>query len=269
MINNTDIFGRKIFFIATDDNLVLPSYMEDFCTLGYEAHIVPCDSRMHGDVAKIVQTFPDSILIFNIDADDKAGGWSAFIKEARQGSGDLLIGVTFEEYGDRAGHVESRYGGEVNPQTGIIPLTAGDKDGNFKRLKDALDRSGAKGRRNNIRAICDRSSHIKFNLNGREIIERIEDINVSHFRCVSDSDGFHNMRIYDKIRDAHVVINGFDFKSDIVLIMKRNRDGSSTAIFMFITTPDDGPGLEAEIESKLNRRIYQIIQQDFINLLRS
>lgn len=266
MVNNTDIFGRKVFFIATNDTLVPPSYMEDFCMLGYDSHIVSGGSHMRSDVAAIVQQFPDSILLFNADADNGGAGWTPLIRELRQDHANLIVGVMFKADGSQGG---SRYGSEISSQAGCIALSSGDKDGNFKALKDALDRCGAKGRRNNIRALCDSSSRISFSLDGREKSEKIEDVNISHFRCTSATDDFRGMRIYDKIRGAHLNINGLEFKSDIVLIMKRTKDEISTAIFMFIRKPDDEPGLEPELEPQLNKKIYQITSQEFTALLRS
>lgn len=264
MINNTDIFGRKVFFIATNDTLVPPSYMEDFCTLGYESHIIPGGSRMRSDVAAIVQQFPESILLFNVDADDGGSGWTTLIRDIRQGHDNLLVGVVFKAENSQSGN---RYENDVSSRAGCIALSSGDKDGNFQALKAALDRCGAKGRRNSIRALCDSSSRISFSFNGYEKSEKVEDVNITHFRCTSATDDFHGMKIYDKIRGAHLTINGLEFKSDIVLIMKRIKEGISTAIFMFIRKPDDGPGLEPELEPQLNKKIYQITSQEFTALL--
>ena len=74
------------------------------------------------------------------------------------------------------------------------------------------------------------------------------------------------MKIYDKVRNAHINVNGLEFNSDIVLIMKRVKMGISTAIFMFIKKPDDEPGLETEAEIKLNKKIYEITSDEFKQL---
>lgn len=268
MVSNTDIFGRKVFFIATNNMLVPPSFMEDFCTLGYEAHIISGGSDMHSEVISIVSQFPDSILFFNADSDEIKTAWTTLIKEVKQERDNLLVGTVFKSAEDEhAQHVEHFFGNDVSSQVGCVALSSVDKEENFRILKDVLDRCGAKGRRNNIRALCDKSSHILFNFEGHRHIERIEDVNISHFRCTSTSDDFHNIKIYDKIRNANITINGLEFKSDAVLIMKRKKEGISTAIFMFIRKPDDEPGLESEFESQLNKKIYQITSQEFINLL--
>lgn len=266
IVNNTDIFGRKVFFIAPDDLLVPLSYMEDFCTLGYETHIIPGGFHMRSDVDIIVREFPDSILFFNVDADSGGSGWTALITDIRQDCTNLLVGIIFKADGSHSQQTESRYGNIISPQAGCIALSS-NGSGNFQTLKAALDRCGAKGRRNNIRALCDSTSRISFSFGGWEKSEKIEDVNISHFRCMSSTDDFHGMKIYDKIRGAHLNINGLEFKSDIVLIMKRTKEGISTAVFMFIKKPDDGPGLEPQLEPQLNKKIYQITSQEFTALL--
>lgn len=266
MVNNTDIFGRKVFFIAASDSLVPRSFMEDFCTLGYETHLISGGARMRSDIDVIVREFPDSLLYFNADADAGGIGWTELIRDIREGRDNLLVGVIFNADGHNAQQMANHYSGIVSPQAGCIPLSADAKE-NFLALKEGLERAGAKGRRNNIRAMCGEGSSVSFSFNGLHKSERLMDVNISHFRCVSSTDDFKGMKIYDKIRGAHLNVNGLEFQSDVVLIMKRKKEEISTGVFMFIRNPDDEPGLEAELEPKLNGKIYQITSQEFTGLL--
>lgn len=270
-IKNTDIFGRKVFFIAPDSSLIPLSFMEDFCTLGYESHILGrSDGPLMENITAVTKHFSDAVLFFNIDANALGSSWLSLIRQLRQQNVDMLIGVVFSaEYQERIHHVETEYGNYVSPLAGCIALTPGNNEGNFKALIAALEKTSAKGRRNNIRAQCDSSSYVSFSVNGTTFHARLDDVNISHFCCILDESGVKGMRIYDKIRGARICVNGFEFSSDIVLIMKRNKGGVSTAIFMFIRKPDDEPGLESKLEVLLNKKIYQITSREFTNILRN
>lgn len=269
-INNTDIFGRKVFFISPDSSLIPLSFMEDFCTLGYESHIL---GRSVGSLVEIVSTvaehFPDAIFFFNIDSSAPGMGWLSFIRQLRHQYADLLVGVVFASSNrERAHHVEVEYGNDLSPQVGCIPLLSGDADGNFKVLVAALGKAGAKGRRNNIRARCDGSSSLSFSFGNTMFHARLYDVNISHLCCILDNGSVQGIKIYDKIRGARINVNGLEFTSDIVLIMKRVKNGIPTVIFMFIRKPDDEPGLENGLEASLNKKIYQITSQEFTNFIR-
>ena len=265
-LKNTDIFGRKIFFIEPNTTFIPLSFMENLCTLGYESHIVGHDGGSISErVKKIAGAFPDALIFFNIDASAPEMSWIQFIRQLRQENPDLAVGVVFEATNqDRAHHVEMDYGNDITPSAGCIALSHGKEKENFDTILSALEKSGAKGRRNNIRAKCDEGSTISFKHGSATFHARLDDINILHLCCILDNtESIRSMKIYDKFRDVHLAVNGLEFKSDIVLIMKRVKMGVPTAIFMFIKKPDDEPGLEAELESQLNKKIYEITSKEF------
>lgn len=269
-IKNTDIFGRKVFFIAPDSSLIPLSFMEDFCTLGYESHIVGRgDGSLTDNIDIIASHFPDSVLFVNVDATASAGGgWLPFIRQLRQQNPDMLVGVVFSAaQSDRINHVSAEFGNDVSPAAGCIALAPGENENNFKSLLSALEKVGAKGRRNNIRAQCDSSSYVSFSIGGKMFHARIDDVNISHLCCILDNGGVQDIKIYDKVRDAHICVNGLEFTSDIVLIMKRVKSGIPTVIFMFIKKPEDEPGLGEGLDVSLNKKIYEITSRQFTALL--
>lgn len=265
---NTDIFGRKVFFIAPDAMLIPLSFMEDFCTLGYESHIVSRSNSIPDSVRKITKNFPDALIFFNIDTSIPGISYLQFIRQIRQENADIAIGIIFSAINqEQAKHIEADYKNDVTPSVGCIALFSGKNKENFDSILSALEKSGAKGRRNNIRAKCNNESHISFWQGSSNFIAKLDDVNISHICCIPEgSESIRNMKIYDKIRNAHINVNGLEFNSDIVLIMKRIKMGISTAVFMFIKKPDDEPGLEAEAEIKLNKKIYEITSDEFKQL---
>lgn len=269
-VKNADIFGRKVFFIAPNSSLIPLSFMEKFCTLGYESHILERgNGSLTENIATVTEHFPDAVLLFNIDADAPSPGWLTLIKQLRRQNEQLLIGVIFTaDHRERIHDVETKYASDVSPQAGCIALSSGDESGNFKTIVAAMEKTGAKGRRNNIRAKCDSSSSVTFSTGGTVFHAKLDDINISHLCCILGENSTLDMKIYEKVRDAHICVDGFEFTSDIMLIMKRNKGGTATAIFMFIRKPNDEPGLENELEFSLNKKIYQITSKEFSALLR-
>lgn len=267
-IKNTDIFGRKIFFIAPDSTLIPSSFMENLCTLGYESHIVARGGDLLSDsVKKITEKFPDALIFFNIDTSAPGMGWLQFIRQIRQDNAELAVGIVFEATSqEHVRHVQAEYGSNVTAE--CLALSHDNEKENFASLLSVLEKTGAKGRRNNIRAKCDETSHISFKQGSLNFHAKLDDVNISHISCIVEGvEGIHDIRIYDKIRGALINVNGFEFTSDIVLIMKRVKMGVSTAIFMFIKKPDDEPGLEAEVERQLNKKIYEITSEEFTQFL--
>lgn len=270
-IKNTDIFGRKVFFIAPDTSIIHLSFMEDFCALGYESHILGrSDGSLEKNVEIITSHFPDAVLFVNVDAAAPGGNWLQFVRQIRQQNMDMIVGVIFSAFSrDRVRQVENEFGNAVSPLAGCVGLTPGDGDANFKTLVTTLEKVGAKGRRNYIRAVCNETSGVSFNVEGKPFHARIDDVNVAHISCILDaSSDIHGMKIYEKVRGAHVSVNGLEFYTDIILIMKRDKAGVSTAVFMFIKAPDDEPGIESELEAPLNKKIYEITSREFAELLR-
>ncbi len=268
-IKNTDIFGRKAFFITPDSTLVPLSFMEDLCTLGFESHVLGLgDGPLTENIKVVTEHFPDAALFFNIDSEVPGIGWFHFMHQLRLNNADVAIGIVFEARSpEHVRHVEAEYESVVTPSFGCIALSHGKDKENFASILSVLEKSGAKGRRNNIRARCDESSYISFGTGHTSFHARLDDVNISHVCCLLDSDRASGLKIYDKVRGAHICVNGYEFSSDVVLIMKRTKSGTATAVFMFIKGEDDEPGIKSELEPGLNKKIYQITSKEFTDLL--
>ena len=155
---------------------------------------------------------------------------------------------------------------DVGIQAGCIPLEAHDHD-NFDAILKVLEQNGARGRRNLVRAECGQNSSVKFEFNGSGCAAELLDVNVTHFRCnlLSDSD---EIKVFEKIRDAKLYVEGSPFLSDAVLIMKRHLGNENLCVFMFIRGDDDIPGLEPSEQKKLNKTIYQIVVSKNMEILK-
>lgn len=271
MEQNVEIFGRKTFFIASDSSLIPESYVEEFLTHGYETYIIGDDytCSLKAKIQTIVEQFPGSILFFNIDADiESIGDWKTFIVDFRkQHMDDALIGVLHHKGTAKADDaLRDFYEAQLHLRCGFTVLQAHHHE-NFAAIQDVLEKYGARGRRQLVRATMDAASHFAFDFKGKKYKARILDTNISHFACTFP-DELDAMKIYDKARKASFRLNGLKFTSDAVLLMKRTKNGVHLCIFMFITPPDDQADLPADTKKLLNRKIYQTVADETLNPLR-
>ena len=271
-VSDIDIFGRKTFFIAPDASLIPESYMEEFCLHGYEAHIITDDYTCHmrEKVEVIIKQFPDSILFFNIDAEISGIDWKTYIRELRKKHAeDALLGVLYQKRSSsrQKEAIENHYVREIGIQAGCIPLQAHHHE-NFGVMLSVLEKAGAKGRRNYIRAYCNSKSEFSTTIGGKKCKAKIADINITHFRAIFDEKA-PDLPIYAKIRDGELKINDYTFTTDAVLIMQRTKEGTHTCVFMFVhDRPDDIPDLRSELLPQVNRKIYQIVATETMEKLR-
>lgn len=259
--SEVELFGRKTFFIAPDTSLIPKSYLEEFMLRGYQAYIINDDyvCPMQTKVREIIRLYPQSILYFNIDSSIDGIDWKSYIRELREFVGnDALIGIFYlvRQNPQEEAEIKHLYLDDIHVGAGCFALSARDHN-NFDSILSVLEQTGAKGRRNLVRASCDSSSTVSFEHKGIRCTANLLDVNVSYFRCDLRADT-EKLEIFEKLRDVSLSVNGSAFKSDAVLIMKRTMHDKTLCIFMFIKR-DDSPDLDTETEKFLNQKIYQIV----------
>ena len=265
-----ELYGRKTFFIAPDASLIPKSYLEEFMARGYQTYIINDDyvCPIQAKVREIINLFPDSILYFNIDATVEDVEWKSYIRELQEFLGEkVLIGVFYLARANSADEekIKQFYLSDINVKAGCFALSAHDH-GNFDSILSVLEKTGARGRRNLVRATCDSSSTVKFDHKGAGFSADLLDVNVTHFRCDLHA-GSGRFAIFEKVHDVALSVNGMLFISDAVLIMKRTMGEKTLCIFMFIK-PDGTPDLEPDVAKKLNQKIYQIVLDETMEKLR-
>ncbi len=263
MGKNSDIelFGRKTFFISPDKDSIPDEFLEEFMESGLETYTVSDDAScpMAAKIEEITKTFPESILIFNIDSKIPGMDWETFLPTVNKCKG-ALVGIM---HGKRRSVTDdekerSRFERAGKLPAGAIPLGS-DRDENKSRIKETLLKIGARGRRNLVRATCGKGSTVSFSHGSEEFSARLLDINVTHFLCDIGATS-SKFDIFEKIKDADLRFDGFSIKNDAVLIMKRKSSAENLFIFMFIK-PDGSPDLEKEKEKKLNKKIYKLVME--------
>ena len=267
--HDIDLFGRKTFFIAPDTSLIPKNYLEEFLLRGYQTYIINDDYTcpLQTKVREIIKLFPDSILYFNIDALIEGIEWKSYIRDLYKSVGkDVLIGVFYIDRQNPQSEelLKQYYVRDIGITAGVFALSARNHE-NFDSIFKVLEQTGAKGRRNLVRAKCDASSSVKFTANKKEFSGSILDVSLSHFRCDLRSDS-EQLDIFDKVRDVSLVVDGISFVTDAVLIARRVVEGKNLCIFMFIKR-DDSPDLDTETEKILNKKIYQVVLAELSEIL--
>ena len=260
--------GRKTFFIVPDVSLLPETYLEDFMTRGYEAYIIGDDRScpLTKKVEIIMETFPDSIFFFYIDARIEGIDWSIYIRNLQeQHSENALIGVLYakraEENQKKA--LEKYFLFDVGIQCGCISLEY-QKSKNFALIEKVLFANQASGRRQNVRAICDSNSKVSFQTAYGISDGIILDVSMSHFSCVFNMPP--KIKLYEKISRAMLNINGVHFVTDAILFMTRPVDGRDLFIFVFANSAG-GQGLDPDAKERLSKKIYTMISEKVKKLM--
>lgn len=266
-----ELYGRKTFFIAPDTSLIPKNYLEEFMFGGYQAYIINDDYAcpMQSKVREIIRLFPESILFFNIDATIEGIEWKSYIRSIQEEAGEnALVGIFYlaRQNPQQEESIKNFYLNELKVKAGCFALSAHDHN-NFESILKVLEQNNARGRRNHVRANCDSSSVASFAHKGHDYQADILDVNISYFRCDLHADS-DQIEIFEKFRDVKFCINGADFTSDAVLIMKRTMSGKNLCVFMFIKH-DDTPDLEKDAEKCLNQKIYQIVLNENMGKLQN
>lgn len=271
-MDNIAIFGRKAFFFSVDSALIPESYMGDLCDLGYEAHLIGSGDgcSLQDKVEIILKNYPGSALFFNIDANVQGVDWKSYIKTLCQNhKSDAVVGVVHKASATKKDDesLSNYYLRDVGVGAGFLALSEHSKE-NFTLIIEQLKKIGAKGRRNNIRVVTPHSN-IVFSADNIHFDSKIEDVNISHFRCTF-TDKKLELKIFEKVRDAKFDVEGLKFTSDAVLIMKRVKDNLQTCVFLFIHDKiEDLPELDDATKTLMNKKIYSMVSRERMDILQN
>ena len=266
--NKHIIEGRKTFFIAPDDSLLPEKYLEDFMARGYETYIINDDRYcpLKAKIEIIIDTFKDSILFFYIDSVVEDIEWATYILNLQvKYNNNILIGVLYSKRPTEQEkmQLERYYLYDVGIQCGCIALEF-QRSKNFALIDKVMFANQACGRRQNVRAICDSSSKVVFEISNMQYTGRVLDVSLSHFSC-----GFEysiDVPVGGRIQNILISINGLHFITDALVVMNRNYSNSTMYVFVFLS-PDGRQGLESDIRAKVLQKTYQMISEKVKSLL--
>ncbi len=268
----TEIEGRKTFFIVPDASLLPEAYLQDLLSSGYESYIIddtthycPIDAK----IRIIIESFPDSILFFFIDSQIEGIDWHRYIALLQQEfGGRILIGVLYRKRTEtERRELERFYLMNVGIQCGCIALEY-QKSKNFDLIMKVMYANQACGRRKNVRALCDKMSNANFDFGGTHFVGNVSDVSLSHFSFVLPGDRtWPDIPIYEKINNIFVTFNGMHFRTNALLALKREVNGTMLFIFMFLKSTGQN-GLDPDIEPRVSEKIYMVVSNKVKSYLR-
>ena len=254
--------GRKTFFIVPDTALLPESYLEDFLARGYETYIIGDDRYcpLSVKIEIIIRTFTDSILFFYIDADVADIEWHTYIRDLQNRYGNnVLIGVLYAKRTneEQKKRLEKYYLFDVGIQCGCISLEY-QRTKNFALIDKVMFANQAAGRRKNVRAICDANSKVNFMTDRGLAKGNVLDVSLSHFSCSFDFP--LSVKLYEKVKNIMINVNGFHFSTDAILLMERPINGTMLYVFVFANA-NGQQGLNPDVHSRLLQKIYQMVSE--------
>ncbi len=257
---NEIVFGRKTFFIGADVTLFPDSFLEDYLVKGYECYVITEDYKysLKQKIDIILSLFKDAIIFFYIDSKFEGIEWPVFIKDLQCKYGNsVLIGVLYMKRPHEAekAALERYYLFDVGVQCGCIAMEY-QRPKNFSRIAQVLYANQACGRRKNVRAMCDSTSEVKFDHNGKSYSARLKDISLNHFSCIFDHPV--DMQMFERVDKIFLLLNGMHFVASGTLMMQRPSVNGTLYIYVFIRQ-DGSQGVNPELENRLVHKIYQIV----------
>lgn len=255
------VTGRKVFFIAPDTTLMPWSYLEDFFALGYECYYIEYDKR--GDFQKkikaIINLFEDVLLFFNIDYPASGIDWEELIRSISiEENKKAFVGIYYarRQSNDEKLYIEKKFMPLVGLGAGFVQLEY-SKSKNIEILEETLWSNQAQGRRKTIRALCTQTCTYNCMYEGNRESGVLQDISLSHFSIVIQHDKMP-VKLYEKIKDFHLNIQGLLFTSDAVLMMERETPSGRLCVFAFLNSTG-GNGLESRVKLLLIPTLYKLL----------
>ena len=240
------------------------AFLEDYFSLGYECYYVPYDKRINlkKRIKVITSLFKDLIIFFNIDYNLPNLDWEDYIYDyIHENDNADSVGILYTKRQTKLEktQLERKYLYELGCRCGCVQLEY-QKNNNFELIGKILFANQAQGRRKTIRALCTSActyTYYKGNKYDDSVTGTLQDISLSHFTTVQNGSGLE-VKLYEKLSDIHFNVRGFLFRSDAVLVMEREVNGTMLYVFSFINS-NGSAGLDDRIRELFIPPLYKLL----------
>ena len=244
-----DAAGRKVFLLYPH-SVVQEKMLDTLIMNGFETYTL----RDYKKAFRIMEKFPGSILLINIDEGLPETDWELFIKGVQKNSKTKNTRLGIVSYNQDHDLME-KYLMDIGVQCGFIQLKLGLRE-STEIILNALNANEAKGRRQHIRAFCEEGIHASLNYkdedNGNLYQGKILDISASGLAVRIP--GLPEKQENAKLKDVQLKLHGSLILTDLVLLAKR-RDDRSVYIMLF-----DPSKLTFEAKQSIHRFIKRNLQ---------
>lgn len=269
---NEIVKGRKTFFIAPDEILLSPDFLEEYLAKDYECYFIKSDlnNSIITKVDTILSLFSDAIIFFNIDhhIENEGTDWPHFIAKLSQDFPNACIGIMYEKRKTLAekNSIEKFYLYDLCIKGGCVQLEF-QKYRNFVLIEKVLYANQAMGRRKTVRAICNNNCYINYeDKDGKALYLPVNDISLSHFSVTIEDDIETPIQNTEKLLNLSFIIKGMRFIANAILFTKRKLEGATLYVFAFFNNGGK-LGLDSALNKLLIQKMYEILYDNCTSLL--
>lgn len=270
---NEIVKGRKTFFIAPDEILLSPDFLEEYLAKDYECYFIKNDlnNSITTKVETILSLFSDAIIFLNIDhhIENEGTDWPHFIAKLSKAFPNACIGIMYEKRKTLAEKnvIEKFYLYDLCIKGGCVQLEF-QKYRNFVLIEKVLYANQAMGRRKTVRAICHNNNcYINYeDKDGKILYLPLNDISLSHFSLTIDDDVETPLQNTEKLLNLSFIIKGMRFIANAILFTKRKLEGATLYVFAFFNNGGK-IGLDTALNKLLIQKMYEILYDNCSTLL--
>lgn len=270
---NEIVKGRKTFFIAPDEILLSPDFLEEYLAKDYECYFIKNDlnNSITTKVDTILSLFSDAIIFFNIDhhIENEGTDWPHFIAKLSKTFPNACIGIMYEKRKTLAekNMIEKFYLYDLCIKGGCVQLEF-QKYRNFVLIEKVLYANQAMGRRKTVRAICHNNNcFINYeDKDGKVLYLPLNDISLSHFSVTIEDNAETPIQNTEKLTNLSFIIKGMRFIANAILFTKRKLEGATLYVFAFFNNGGK-LGLDNALNKLLIQKMYEILYDNCSSLL--
>jgi hypothetical protein len=244
--NNTDILGKKIFFIHPSV-YVQNEIVAELVQQEHEVYVVKDETKLQ----KVLRNYPDSIVFASIDETLAAKKWETWIRSIMADSAitNVKIGVL-----SNTNDTESRrlYLNTIKVPCGFIPVKTGTAKV-IQAILEILKSVEAKGRRKFIRADTKNETMTTVNIAhmGSFITGVIQDISVVGLSCIFANDP--EMEKNSLFPDIQIKLQSTLLKAEGIVFGSRLE--GEAKIYVIVFTPKIDPSVKAKIRAYIQKNL--------------
>jgi hypothetical protein len=247
-VGNSDIIGKKVFFlyptVVVQNRIIAELIQHEF-----EVYIAKNKDKLK----KVMRTFPDSIVIVDINEQMSEGEWDIWITGVMEApdTKDISIGIITTNDDDK---LKQKYANALKIPCGYTVL-GHDLEKSISNITNVLQTANAKGRRKYIRAIIERgegNATVNLSYNGNFINGQIRDISVVGISCTLDGNPDINKNTLFK--DIQIRLQTSLLKVEGIVFGSRPEGNETIYVILFTQR------IDPEVRTKVRKYIQQNLQ---------
>jgi hypothetical protein len=248
--NNTEILGKKVFFIHPSA-LTQNEIVSELAQQEYEVYVIRDNDKM----ADVLRRYPSSVVFVSVDEVLQLKEWELFIRKIME-IGDVVVGVIANTDNDNA---KRFYLNTLKVSGGYVPLKpdSGKAIGNILGILKSVD---AKGRRKYVRADTrdDPMASINIPFNGRYINGTIWDISVVGLSCVFSEDP--ELEKNSLFLDIQIKLQSSILKAEGIVF--GSRMSGSDKVYVIVFTQKIDPVVRTRIRMYIQKNLQLKMDQE-------